>query len=191
MPKKKPDDESTVRPALGDDDARVWLRGNGYGDIADQIESVMQRWRAEGKRTRRNWWEILAGHIDGQPRVAGGVTFPVLHAARRRQGLPNVATALCRSPSEQAPPVRVSARWPKSGENGAARVGRDERDTIRRIRQGVRSGAIPRQFRAADVNRVLKIHWAGNFLAKHRVGNPGGTNTELFMQIQRGLYRLK
>lgn len=37
---------------------------------------------------------------------------------------------------------------------------------------------------------VLKIHWAGTFLPKHRVGNPGG-NTELFVQVERGLYRLK
>ena len=66
----------------------------------------------------------------------------------------------------------------------------DERDTIQRIRHGVRSGAIPQRFRAADVNRVLGIHWAGTFLPKHRLGNPGGT-TELFVQIGRGLYRLR
>ena len=114
--KKKADKKPrviTVRPAIGDDDARVWLRANGYGDIADQIDSVMSRWKAEGKRTRRNWWEILAGHVDGQPRIAGGITFPVLRAARIRQGLPEVPSAVSRNPNEQPPPVRVSPRWPK------------------------------------------------------------------------------
>ena len=40
------------------------------------------------------------------------------------------------------------------------------------------------------MNRALGIHWAGVFLPKHREGNPGG-QTELFVQIERGLYRLK
>ena len=66
----------------------------------------------------------------------------------------------------------------------------DERETIREIRRAVRDGRVPPQFRAADVNTALRIHWAGNFLPKHRVGNPGG-ETELFVQISRGLYRLR
>lgn len=65
-----------------------------------------------------------------------------------------------------------------------------ERDTIRRIREGVRNGLIPRHFRAAHVNRALRIDWAGVFLPKHRKGNPGA-QTELFVQVDRGLYRLK
>lgn len=40
------------------------------------------------------------------------------------------------------------------------------------------------------VNRVLKISWAGTFLPKHRVGNPGN-ETELFVRIQKAVYRLK
>jgi hypothetical protein len=50
-----------------------------------------------------------------------------------------------------------------------------------------------RPFRAADVNRAPKIHYAGVFLPKPRVGNPGikGKNsTEQFVSIERGLYRL-
>ena len=66
----------------------------------------------------------------------------------------------------------------------------DDRDTIRRIKAAVASGSIPSVFRPADVNKALKIHWAGTFLPKHRVGNPGGY-TELFTQIDRGVYRLK
>lgn len=65
-----------------------------------------------------------------------------------------------------------------------------ERSTIRRIRQAVADGRLAEPFRAADVNRVLKITFAGTFLPKHRVGNPGN-NTELFVQVNRGLYRLK
>jgi hypothetical protein len=73
----------------------------------------MTRWKAEGRRTRRNWWEILAGHINGQPRIAGGVTFPVLRAARNRQGLPDVRNAISRNPNEQPSPIRHTPRWPK------------------------------------------------------------------------------
>jgi hypothetical protein len=46
------------------------------------------------------------------------------------------------------------------------------------------------RFTPAEVNRVLGIDWAGIFLPKHRVGNPGGF-TELFVRLDRGLYRLK
>ena len=116
MAKKKAENNGRVlrvRPAIGDDDARVWLRVNGYDDIADQIDGVMARWKAAGKRTRRNWWQILAGHVNGQPRIAGGITFPVLRAARIRQGLPPVPHAISRDANELPPPVRVSSRWPK------------------------------------------------------------------------------
>ena len=65
-----------------------------------------------------------------------------------------------------------------------------ERDTIRRIREAVASGRIGRTFRAADVNKALNIGFAGIFLPKHRVGNPGGFS-ELFVRISPGLYRLK
>ena len=65
-----------------------------------------------------------------------------------------------------------------------------ERETMRRIREAVKSGALTEPFRAADVNRALKIHYAGVFLPKHRVGNPG-RNAEHFVLIERGLYRLK
>jgi hypothetical protein len=64
-----------------------------------------------------------------------------------------------------------------------------ERDTIRRIREAVRSGALRQQFTPEDVNRTLKIEWAGTFLPKQRKGNPGGY-TVLFVRIERGLYRL-
>jgi hypothetical protein len=64
------------------------------------------------------------------------------------------------------------------------------RETIHKIREAVRSGRLPKQFTPKQVNKALGIHWAGTFLPKHRVGNPGGY-TELFIQVERGLYRLK
>jgi hypothetical protein len=101
-----------VRPALGDTDVRFWLRANGYDDVADQIDQMMVRWKAQGKVTRRNWWEILAGDKNGNPRIAGGKKFPMLRAARIRQGLgTDVPNLLCRNVNEQAPPVRNPPRW--------------------------------------------------------------------------------
>jgi hypothetical protein len=66
----------------------------------------------------------------------------------------------------------------------------DERDTIRQIRQAVTAGKVPHIFKPADVNAALKIDWAGVFLPKHREGNPGD-ETELFVRVGRGRYRLK
>lgn len=113
MSKKNPDNRPfSVRPAISDDDARVWLRHYPYSDIAETIDQVMLRWKAEGKATRRNWWQILAGWADGRPRIAGGVTFPVLRAARIRQRLPpDVPGVLCRDPNEEPPAIRVTPRW--------------------------------------------------------------------------------
>ncbi len=64
-----------------------------------------------------------------------------------------------------------------------------ERETIRRIREAVHTGMLPRQFSSADVNRALRIDWAGTFLPKHRKGNPG-RNTVLFVRVRSGVYRL-
>ena len=40
---------------------RQWLRANGYDDIADLIDEVINEWRLAGNGTRRNWWDVLAG----------------------------------------------------------------------------------------------------------------------------------
>ena len=64
-----------------------------------------------------------------------------------------------------------------------------ERETIRKVRDAVRSRRLKNRFTPSDVNRVLGIHWAGTFLPKHRVGNPGGFS-ELFVRVSRGLYEL-
>lgn len=65
-----------------------------------------------------------------------------------------------------------------------------ERKTIREIRRAVRSGTLPTKFTPVQVNEAIGIDWAGTFLPKHRVGNPGGY-TELFVRIAKGLYKLK
>ena len=67
-----------------------------------------------------------------------------------------------------------------------------EGETIRRIRDAVSGGTLAEPFSPRQVNDALGIHWAGNFLPKHRVGNPGG-ETELFVQVSHrpALYRLK
>lgn len=66
--------------------------------------------------------------------------------------------------------------------------------TIHAIRTAVANRQLPSVFSPADVNRVLQIKFAGVFLPKHRVGNPGG-NTELFVRIggegSPARYRLK
>lgn len=93
--------------------ARQWLRANGYDDIADMIDEVMSEWQAAGKKTRRNWWDILAGRKNGKPSIREGRTFPVLRAAQLRQGKPVTENAICRNPEEETPPVIMSGRWPK------------------------------------------------------------------------------
>jgi hypothetical protein len=96
-------------------DAREWLRANGYQDIASFIDGVIREWEAKGLRTRRNWWLVLAGTpATGKPRTVSGYVFPVLKAARRRQGFPpDVEGAIERGPHELAPPIKQQARWGK------------------------------------------------------------------------------
>jgi len=64
-----------------------------------------------------------------------------------------------------------------------------ERKTIKNIREAVRTGKLPAEFTPTQVNAALGINWAGTFLPKHRVGNPGN-NSELFIHIRKGLYKL-
>lgn len=65
-----------------------------------------------------------------------------------------------------------------------------EGTTIELIRAAVEKGRLSQPFRAAEVNRLLAIDWAGVFLSKHCVGNRIQT-TELFVRVDKGLYRLK
>lgn len=96
---------------------KEWLRENDYSDVADLIDEVMDEWKAQGKQTRRNWWEILAGDNKGNSRHVAGRTFPVLQAAQLRQGIPVTKNAICRNSNEEAPAVRVTGRWSKTAES--------------------------------------------------------------------------
>ncbi len=62
--------------------------------------------------------------------------------------------------------------------------------TIQRIRKLVGDGTLKQPFRARHVNDALGITYAGTFLPKHCVGNPGGY-TELFVRVSAGVYRLR
>ena len=91
--------------------ARQWLRENNYDDVADLIDEVVNEWKAGGKQTRRNWWEILAGDSKGEPRVVAGRKFPILRAAQLRQGVTPTEDAICRNPNEEIPTIRLTKRW--------------------------------------------------------------------------------
>ncbi len=67
------------------EDVRSWLRRRGHGTVVAKIDIAIRKWAREGKKTRRNWWDILAGDKNGNPRRVHGIAFPVIEAARRRQ----------------------------------------------------------------------------------------------------------
>ena len=90
--------------------AKQWLVENNYHDVAALIDDVTEEWKAHGKKTRRNWWEILAGNTHGNPRIVASREFPVLRAAQLRQGVLVTDNALCRNPKEEIPSVRIAGR---------------------------------------------------------------------------------
>lgn len=92
---------------------RNWLKKNGYEDILDMIDEAIDTWKLEGIKTRRNWWEILAGDQKGKPRKINGKEFPVLKAAQIRQGRPVTANAICRNDNEEIQPIWETNRWSK------------------------------------------------------------------------------
>jgi hypothetical protein len=96
-----------------DDDIRVWLGKNGYPDFLAQVDALIAKWHSQGLKTRRNWWDIYAGDLKGNPRTVDGIEFPVLRAARRRKNLPDVPHAVFRSEDEPIPPIRKGPRWQK------------------------------------------------------------------------------
>ena len=104
----------------GNDECRRWLRENGYEDIADRIDAIILKWKTEGKKTRRNWWDILAGGKGGKPCTVAGYEFPVLKSAQRRKGVPITPYAISRSRKE-APQMKWQvARWNMEGDSDDA-----------------------------------------------------------------------
>src|SRR5439155_18277270 len=94
-----------IEVKLAKNTMRKWLLDNAYQDVAEKIEDVMRAWRERGKRTRRNWWDVLAGGGKGNPQCIEGVTFPVLRAARLRKGLKVTPGCLCRNQREEIPAI--------------------------------------------------------------------------------------
>jgi hypothetical protein len=92
---------------------RQWLNENNYGDIVNLIEQVMDAWKKKRTKTRRNWWDVLAGHKNGTPRTIEGVTFPVLKAAQIRKDFEVTNSAICRNEKEIFPGILNSGRWAK------------------------------------------------------------------------------
>jgi hypothetical protein len=103
---------------------RQWLVKNGYLDVVDLIDKVTEQWKANGSRTRRNWWEVLAGGHDGRPRTVNGITFPVLVAAQKHQGHPVTPNALQRNSNEEMPEKIYHGRSLKYAKKRRRRVSR-------------------------------------------------------------------
>jgi hypothetical protein len=91
-------------PEEPSDSLDAWLR-HSYPHVADMIDRITSGWRAEGLRTRRNWFDILAGDSSGRERGVAGETFPIIASIRARKGLPPVAGALWK-PGEAPLPRR-------------------------------------------------------------------------------------
>lgn len=102
--RKTPVRDQIDLPGFGDS-LDLWLRQNGYSDIAERIETIVSTWRQNGLRTRRNWWDILAGDRVGNQREVAGERFPIIASIRKRQGLSAARGALWRQ-GEQPPPPR-------------------------------------------------------------------------------------
>jgi hypothetical protein len=100
----------TTKPS--DQSCRVWLRSNGYEQIALMIDEIIEEWQTQGKATRRNWWQVLAGDSRGNPRKIAGRTFPIIAAIRKRQALPKCKAAKRGARREAAPKIKPTGRWP-------------------------------------------------------------------------------
>lgn len=109
--KKAKKTKAARRPVELQGTVRHWLRLHGYDDIADLIDEIIAEWRGAGRATRRNWWDILSGDKEGQPREVGGRKFPVLASAQRRQGKAVTKNAIQRSRNEPLPLVPDKTRW--------------------------------------------------------------------------------
>lgn len=92
---------------------RQWLLENGYVDVAALTDEAIAIIEAKGRKSRRNWWDTLAGGPNGRPSIREGIEFPVLRVAQVRQGKPVTPNAICRNPHEQPPDVVATKRWPR------------------------------------------------------------------------------
>lgn len=88
-----------------------WLLENNYNDVAELIVNLMNEWKKVGNKQRRNWWEILSGDKNGNPRNINNIPFPVLKAAQKRMNKDVTDNAICRNKREELPLQRINNRW--------------------------------------------------------------------------------
>jgi hypothetical protein len=94
-------------------ECKDWFRTNRYEDVVALIEQAEAKMAARASKQRRNWWEVLAGGVNGKPSVREGIEFPVLRAAQIHQGKEITPNAICRNPNEQPPSAWRTGRWPQ------------------------------------------------------------------------------
>jgi hypothetical protein len=94
-------------------DARTWLKQNGYTDVAEIIESFISYNKARGSGERRNYWDLLAGRMDGECFEKHGFKFPILASVRasRKPSYKPTAKAIQRNKIEKVPIPVKQARW--------------------------------------------------------------------------------
>jgi hypothetical protein len=90
---------------------RDWLLQNKYEDVVELIDEAIRRIEAKGKKSRRNWWDTLAGGPGGSPLSRERIEFPVLRVAQIRQGKPVTENAIFRNQNETPPDVVATKRW--------------------------------------------------------------------------------
>lgn len=98
-------------------DARRWLRNNNYEEIAEIIDEIMSEWSKTGKGTRRNWWDVLAGRLNGDHCIIAGRKIPILRAAQIRSGRTISPHAICKNENEQIPQKMRPGRWKEKYSN--------------------------------------------------------------------------
>jgi len=101
---------------------RSWLVANGYSPVAEAIDEIINAWKKIGKKTRRNWWDVLAGGKNGRPIAVEGRSFPILRAARIRKGWKVTANCICHNKREKIPQVVRQARWQKNRLEGGGSI---------------------------------------------------------------------
>lgn len=93
--------------------AKDWLRHNEYHEILSSIAHIEARWKAQGKGTRRSWWDVLSGRKNGEPYRVEGIVFPVLKSAQIRLGKDVTSNATSKRGEVPPPPKVQQARWGK------------------------------------------------------------------------------